>query len=83
MSSGAQQRIKVTITAYIYQPIFALMQAEPFPVMRGRIIVDPPEIDGWVDCLRLADRPRRRFDEVEHRPPSVTEWSTGQPKCSA
>lgn len=72
------------IDSYLYEPVLALMGAKPLPIILGRIVVHPPALRYWINCLDLADLPSRRLDLVEDRRPSrVTEIGSSQSKCSA
>lgn len=76
--------IGVSVAANLDQAISPAVPHEQFPFFGTGVVVDPPEIRRRIDRLDLADRPRRRLDQIEDgNPSSIIEWFTCEPECPA
>lgn len=63
--------------------MLAMISTKPAPIYFGWVVVEPPEVGSWVDCLSFADPPRRPFDQIEHAPSGIIQRGTGMAEGAA
>jgi len=52
--TGDRQGMGITITADLNQSMLAVISTKPAPIYFGWVVVEPPEVGSWVDCLSFC-----------------------------